>query len=173
MPIKHDKKLSAQPEADQLWRDFDNRLDAANDENLLNLWDDDLLSIATKYENIQCLNYKALLVIMGKVQVLQGAIQLLQAKSEMPERKLQLLHARLQVLCGNMLPYLAVRIKQSPLNLLESVTEACRTTSSEQVSGEAPAALQQAAGTDAGEAQSYPIVPSEDEGPARRRRRAG
>jgi hypothetical protein len=115
--IKHDKKLSNNPEADQLWKEFDRCLDEVS-------VTDDQIAKASEDKNIQCLSYKALAVIMGKIQVALGAIEMLQAES--PNGKLPLLHAKLQVLGGTMFPYLAVRLKQSPRSVLESALDACR-----------------------------------------------
>jgi hypothetical protein len=117
--MKHDNKLSANPEADQLWKEFERRLDKANEDNLFDLVTDDLLSRVIDPKNIQCLNLKALGDIMGKVQVLQGQIRVMQVDPEMPQGELHMLHAKLQVLCGTMFPHLAVRIKQAPVSLLK------------------------------------------------------
>ena len=106
--IKLGKNLSANPEADQLWREFNRRLDKANDDNLLNTITDNLLNRVTDYRYIQCLNHKALAVMIGKIQVLQGRIQMLHGESQRPQKELQVLHAKLQVLCGTMFPYLAL-----------------------------------------------------------------
>jgi hypothetical protein len=124
--MEHDMKLSANPEADQLWKNFARRLDKVTEENLLDLMTEDLFSRVTDPKNIQCLSYKALADIMGKVQVLQGEIEVMQLQSVLPPAELQMLHARLQVLCGKMLPYLAVRIKQAPVPLLKKPIEARR-----------------------------------------------
>jgi hypothetical protein len=133
---EHNQKFTANSEADQLWKDFEYRLDNANEENLLYAWDDDLVSVAATREKIQCLNYKALGDIMGKVQVLQGQIQLLQLEQETPQVELQRLHAQLQVLCGRMLPYLATRIKQAPGGLLKKAITTYRIGSSGHVQAE-------------------------------------
>src|SRR5947208_14976874 len=107
--FKHDKKLSANPEADQLWKEFDRALEGGD-------VTDDQISKASEDKNIQCLSYRALAVIIGKIQVALGAIEMAQAQS--PNGRLQALHAKLQVLGGTMFPYLAVRLKQSPRSLL-------------------------------------------------------
>ena len=132
--LKHDKKLSANPEADRLWKEFDRALDEGN-------VTDDQISKASDDKNIQCLSYRALAVIIGKIQVALGIIEMSQT-SESPNGKLRVLHAKLQVLSGTMFPYLAVRLKQSPRTLLESAIDALRTSSPEQ-------ALEQASAGDA------------------------
>jgi hypothetical protein len=121
--IKHDKKLSNNPEADQLWKEFDRSLDEMN-------VTEDQISKASDDKNIQSLSFKALCVIIGKIQVALGAIEMSQP-SESPDGKLRILRAKLQVLSGTMFPYLAVRLKQSPRTVLESAIDACRIPSSE------------------------------------------
>jgi hypothetical protein len=126
--IKHEKKLSANPEADQLWREFDHSLDegSVTEEQISKALDD---------KNIQCLNYRALAVIIGKIQVALGAMEMRQTQS--PNGKLQVLHAKLQVLGGTMFPYLAVRLKQSSRTLLENFIDECRVPTHEEASGAA------------------------------------
>lgn len=120
--LKHDKKLSANPEADQLWKEFDLSLDEVS-------VTEGQISKASDDKNIQCLSLRALAVIIGKIQLALGAIEMLQTQSS--DGKLPLLHAKLQVLSGTMFPYLAVRLKQSPRTLLEGAIDACRTPWSE------------------------------------------
>jgi hypothetical protein len=114
--IKLDNNISKNEEANQLWKEFDRRLDATED-NLLNVMTEELLNKMTDHRYIQCLSYKGLAVIIGKIQVLQGQIEVLQGEKGMPQEKLGMLHAMLQVLCGKMFPYLAVRIKQADVSL--------------------------------------------------------
>jgi hypothetical protein len=158
--FEHEQKFSANPEADQLWKEFNRRLDKTDEENLLNMWDDGLVSTVAMRESIQCLNYKALGDIMGKVQVLQGQLQLLQLESEIPRPELQGLHAQLQILVGEMFPYLAVRIKQAPVSLLKRPI--LRPSS-----GRTPAESETKSAegeTDAGEGEAHAAQPPEDEG---------
>lgn len=48
--IKDDKKLSNNPEADQLWKEFDRALEGGD-------VTDDQISKASEDKNIQCLSY--------------------------------------------------------------------------------------------------------------------
>jgi hypothetical protein len=121
--MEHDKKLSANPEADQLWKEFDRSLDEVS-------VTEEQISKASDDKNIQCLSFKALSVIIGKIQVALGAIEM-SHPADSGAGKLRILHAKLQVLNGTMFPYLAVRLKQSPRTVLESAIDACRTPSSD------------------------------------------
>jgi hypothetical protein len=123
--IKHEKTLSANSKADRLWKEFDRSLDGVS-------VTDDQISWARDDRNIQCLSYRALAVIIGKIQVALGAMEM-QQTSESSDGELPLLHAKLQVLGGTMFPYLAVRLKQSPRTVLENAIDALRTPSEKAV----------------------------------------